>query len=192
MPDMEGGGSSGPRWARGGVDILDPAVATDVPSGRAVAYVFDGLTRFTPEARLEPALAERWEVSPDGKVYTFHLRRGVRAETPRRVVRHELPPDLAAAFGGTPVVDHYLDQLLNVRRFADASLDHRRKGLQQFFQFLQVRVGVFSVYVGFLLTGTRLLRVGALRFGSCHFSRILQWLPGRSPPSGGKSGKRLS
>ncbi|MDQ4081133.1 MAG: ABC transporter substrate-binding protein, partial [Gemmatimonadota bacterium] len=41
-------------------------------------YVFDGLTRFTADARLEPALAERWEVSPDGKVYTFHLRRGVR------------------------------------------------------------------------------------------------------------------
>jgi ABC-type transport system substrate-binding protein len=57
---------------------LDPALATDVPSGRAVAYVFDGLTRFTPDARLEPALAERWDVTPDGKVYTFHLRRGVR------------------------------------------------------------------------------------------------------------------
>lgn len=57
---------------------LDPALATDVPSGRAVAYVFDGLTRFTPDARLEPALAERWEVTPDGKIYTFHLRRGVR------------------------------------------------------------------------------------------------------------------
>ncbi len=57
---------------------LDPALATNVPSGRAVAYVFDGLTRFTPDARLEPALAEQWDVSPDGKVYTFHLRRGVR------------------------------------------------------------------------------------------------------------------
>ncbi|HET9809478.1 MAG TPA: ABC transporter substrate-binding protein, partial [Candidatus Limnocylindria bacterium] len=43
-----------------------------------MAYVFDGLTRFTPDARLEPALAERWDVSADGKVYTFHLRRGVR------------------------------------------------------------------------------------------------------------------
>jgi peptide/nickel transport system substrate-binding protein/oligopeptide transport system substrate-binding protein len=56
---------------------LDPALSTDVPTGRAVSYVFDGLTRFTPEARVEPALAERWEVSPDGLTYTFHLRRGV-------------------------------------------------------------------------------------------------------------------
>ena len=56
---------------------LDPSQATDVPTGRAVAYVFDGLTRFTPDARLEPSLAERWEVSADGRTYTFHLRRGV-------------------------------------------------------------------------------------------------------------------
>lgn len=56
---------------------LDPALSTDVPTGRAVSYVFDGLTRFTADARVEPGLAERWEVTPDGLTYTFHLRRGV-------------------------------------------------------------------------------------------------------------------
>ena len=55
---------------------LDPALdrRPDRPRG---LYVFDGLTRFTPDARVEPALAERWTVSPDGLTYTFHLRRGV-------------------------------------------------------------------------------------------------------------------
>src|SRR5919198_3970410 len=57
---------------------LDPALSTDVPTGRAVGYVFDGLTRFTPTAQVEPGLAERWEVTPDGRTYTFHLRRNVR------------------------------------------------------------------------------------------------------------------
>src|SRR5947207_1389128 len=56
---------------------LDPALSTDVPTGRAVGYVFDGLTRFDPDAKVEPALAERWDVTPDGLIYTFHLRRGV-------------------------------------------------------------------------------------------------------------------
>src|SRR6476660_5179549 len=56
---------------------LDPALSTDVPTGRAVAYLFDGLTRFTPDAQVVPGLATRWETSPDGSVYTFHLRRGV-------------------------------------------------------------------------------------------------------------------
>ena len=57
---------------------LDPALSTDVPTGRAVAYVFDGLTRFTPDAAVQPALAERWDVSADGSRYTFHLRPGVK------------------------------------------------------------------------------------------------------------------
>lgn len=78
-----GGGSSTDRRtvvdSRDNYDprSLDPALSTDVPTGRAVAYVFDGLTSFTPEARVEPALAERWDVTPDGGRYTFHLRRGV-------------------------------------------------------------------------------------------------------------------
>src|SRR5438105_2659933 len=57
---------------------LDPALSTDVPTGRAVAYIFDGLTRFTPDAKVEPALAERWDASPDGAHYVFHLRHGVK------------------------------------------------------------------------------------------------------------------
>jgi oligopeptide transport system substrate-binding protein len=56
---------------------LDPALSTDVPTGRAVSYLFDGLTVFTPDARVIPGLAERWDVTPDGARYTFHLRRGV-------------------------------------------------------------------------------------------------------------------
>jgi ABC-type transport system substrate-binding protein len=57
---------------------LDPALSTDVPTGRAVAYVFDGLTRFTPDAQVQPALAERWDVEQGGARYVFHLRQGVR------------------------------------------------------------------------------------------------------------------
>src|SRR3712207_4064783 len=71
---------------------LDPALSTDVPTGRAVGYVFDGLTRFTPDAKLEPGLAERGDVSADGSTYTFHRRGGVKFHdgtrlAPRHVVR---------------------------------------------------------------------------------------------------------
>ncbi len=57
---------------------LDPARSTDVPTGRAVAYLFDGLTRFAPDASVEAGLAERWEASEDGLRYTFHLRPNVQ------------------------------------------------------------------------------------------------------------------
>ena len=57
---------------------MDPALSTDVPTGRVVAYLFDGLTRFTPDAKVVPGLAKSWDVSPDGMTYTFHLRTGVK------------------------------------------------------------------------------------------------------------------
>jgi peptide/nickel transport system substrate-binding protein/oligopeptide transport system substrate-binding protein len=65
---------------------LDPARSTDVPTGRAVAYLFDGLTRFAPDASIEPGLAERWEISDDGLRYTFHLRSGVQFHDGRALV----------------------------------------------------------------------------------------------------------
>jgi len=57
---------------------LDPALSTDVPTGEMVTLAFDGLTQFDPDGRLEPALADRWTASPDGRRYVFHLRAGVK------------------------------------------------------------------------------------------------------------------
>ena len=39
--------------------------------------VYEGLVRVTPTGEIEPALAESFEVAPDGQTYTFHLRQGV-------------------------------------------------------------------------------------------------------------------
>lgn len=53
---------------------IDPALATDTTSGAIIDNVFEGLTDVTPEGEVIPALAESWDVSEDGLVYTFHLR----------------------------------------------------------------------------------------------------------------------
>ena len=45
------------------------------------SLVFSGLTRLGPEGRVLPDLAESWEVSPDGLIYTFKLRRDVNWHT---------------------------------------------------------------------------------------------------------------
>lgn len=58
-------------------DQLDPHKTTAYFSFEVLENVFDTLVE--PDANLEmrPALAESWEVSPDQRVWTFHLRRGV-------------------------------------------------------------------------------------------------------------------
>lgn len=57
---------------------LDPTAGAAAAIDEVVyANVFEGLTRFGPDGSIQPALAESWDVSEDGKVYTFHLHSGV-------------------------------------------------------------------------------------------------------------------
>src|SRR6266566_3398560 len=58
---------------------LDPAVITDGISSRLTRQIFDGLVKYRgATTEVEPALAEKWEVSRDGKMWTFQLRRSVK------------------------------------------------------------------------------------------------------------------
>lgn len=54
---------------------LDPAQITGQLDGRLASALFEGLVTRDSTGRLVPGIAERWEISPDGKTYTFHLRR---------------------------------------------------------------------------------------------------------------------
>jgi len=53
--------------------LFDPIVESERD---LVALVFDGLMRLRADGTPEPALVERWEVTPDGLTYTFHIRPG--------------------------------------------------------------------------------------------------------------------
>lgn len=52
----------------------DPGIAEDSTSGAVVRAIYDGLTRTDGEGKPQPSVAEKIDVSPDGKKYTFHLR----------------------------------------------------------------------------------------------------------------------
>ena len=56
------------------VESLDPQVATDGTSFEVIANYTDGLTQMDADGAAVPAIAESWDVSEDGTVYTFHLR----------------------------------------------------------------------------------------------------------------------
>ncbi len=67
-------------------DILDPHVAGGWHTNRLTLQIHDCLVGYDlttpveqqPIPKLVGVLAETWDVSPDGKVYTFHLRKGVK------------------------------------------------------------------------------------------------------------------
>ena len=59
-------------------DTIDPTKIRGQPEGRIAYSLFEGLTRYKATGETEPGMAERWEISPDGLRYTFHLREGVK------------------------------------------------------------------------------------------------------------------
>lgn len=56
---------------------LDPAMTTTLPENNTELQLFEGLTRLDDNNIPQPALASSWDISPDGKTYTFHLREGI-------------------------------------------------------------------------------------------------------------------
>ena len=58
---------------------LDPGSMEDGYSANIAQQMFEGLVKFkNGSLEIEPALAERWETSEDGRVWTFYLRPGVK------------------------------------------------------------------------------------------------------------------
>ena len=58
---------------------LDPHIVSGVPEHYIIAALFEGLTTKNPYTlEIEPGVAERWDISDDGKTYTFHLRQDAR------------------------------------------------------------------------------------------------------------------
>ena len=67
-------------FGRGGDSItLDPAHIEDGESAKVCDMIYDTLIQYREDTTdLEPALAESWTRSPDGLIWTFHLRQGVQ------------------------------------------------------------------------------------------------------------------
>jgi oligopeptide transport system substrate-binding protein len=68
------------------VPTLDPAAGYDNASWTFEQAIFDTLLRYGDnDVELHPSVATSWESSPDGKVFTFHLRSDVRFTNGRAV-----------------------------------------------------------------------------------------------------------
>ena len=102
-------------------ETLDPALMSGQSDMRLAYALFEGLTAFDADGQPRPGVAERWDVSPDGTEYTFHLRPDARWSDGARVTAADfvgswqrvLAPANAAQYAGQ------LYCLKNGQRFND-------------------------------------------------------------------------
>src|SRR5207245_270389 len=82
-----GGSLAGGTPRRGGILVvgktteapsLDPHWQNALSRSRVTQLMYSYLVQADPDMRIVPDLAEKWDISPDGKTYTFALRKGVK------------------------------------------------------------------------------------------------------------------
>jgi oligopeptide transport system substrate-binding protein len=113
---LSGGESTNPR-------DYDPA--TTLGSGDKL--VFSGIVSLDPKLNLTPDLAESWDVSADGTVYTFHLRENAKFHDGKPVTAQDViysweraaGPDLASDTALT-----YLGDIVGIKEIAEGQADH--------------------------------------------------------------------
>ncbi len=76
---------------------LDPANSGDAESAVYVSEIFSGLVSFSKDLKIVPEIAQSWDTSSDGTVYTFHLRKDVKFHDGRPVTAQDVKYSLERA-----------------------------------------------------------------------------------------------
>ena len=111
--------SDGGRFVRLFVDppTLDPHLTTDATSAQIIVEVFGGLVTIDPELNVVSDLAESWDISPDGLVYTFRIRPDATFHNGKPVTAEDVRWSLERAtdpLTEAPNVDQYLGDIVGV------------------------------------------------------------------------------
>ena len=114
----------GGRFVRLFVDppTLDPHLTTDATSAQIIVEVYGGLVTIDSELNVVADLAESWEISPDGRVYTFRIRPDATFHNGKQVTAEDVRWSLERAtdpLTEAPNVDQYLGDIVGV----DAKLE---------------------------------------------------------------------
>lgn len=140
QPSVPRGGEI--RWSIVGVkdlDSLDPALAGEQQSIIVMNLIFGGLLRLDEDLRIQPDGAETWDVSDDGKTYTFHLRDNLKFADGTPVTAEDFvfsinralapstgsysaPSHLKHIVGAADVIDGKADAAAGVRAIDDKTL----------------------------------------------------------------------
>ncbi|MCX7885614.1 MAG: peptide ABC transporter substrate-binding protein [Caloramator sp.] len=87
-------------------ETIDPALNEAVDGATVIVNAFEGLTRIGDDNNVKPGVAEKWEISSDGTIYTFYLRKDAKWSDGKPVTakdfefawKRALDPKLAASY----------------------------------------------------------------------------------------------
>lgn len=141
---LAGGESTNPR-------DYDPATTY----GSGDKLLFSGLVSFDPQLNLTPDLAETWDISPDGTIYTFHLRENAKFHDGRPVTAQDVIYSWERA--ASPAIQSdtaltYLGDIVGIRELASGQVKHAAGLIAVDEQTLQITIDAAKPYFLYKLT----------------------------------------
>jgi len=106
---------------------LDPALVQDSTSAEYVVHLFSGLVGLDADLNVVPDLAAHWEISPDGRTYTFHLVPEATFQDGQPLTAEDVVYSWERACSpalASPVATSYLDDIVGVGAFARGEVAH--------------------------------------------------------------------
>lgn len=107
-----------PGRGAGDPPTLDPALASDADSSIYIVEIFSGLVTLDKNLKVVPDIAEKWDISPDGKTYTFYLRKEVKFHDGRPVTAQDFKYSIERAANPallSPTAETYLGDIVGVK-----------------------------------------------------------------------------
>lgn len=95
-----------------GLITLDPAIAYEVISGEYINNTYQRLVSYNPDdpAHPKPEVAARWEITNNGKIYTFFLNRNLKFASGNPITAHDVAYSLTRVIELKKSPSFYLTQ----------------------------------------------------------------------------------
>ncbi len=100
---------------------FDPAIVEDGDTIDVLQQIFEGLVQWSPDNKVVPCLASKWDVSRDGLTYTFHLRPNVKFQDGGPVTASDVLYSMQRALQpalGSPDARNYLGDIVGAKELA--------------------------------------------------------------------------
>jgi oligopeptide transport system substrate-binding protein len=104
---------------------LDPALSLDGAED-ILGDLYSGLVSFDASLDIRPGLAAAWDVTPDGRTYTFHLREDVRFHNGRPFTADDVVYSWLRAAGpelNSAAAERYLGDILGAAEYHAGEID---------------------------------------------------------------------
>lgn len=108
---------------------LDPATVADATSITYVIQIFSGLVRFDDNLEIVPDIAENWNISSDGTVYTFYLKDNIQFHSGKEVTAEDFKYSWERACDpntGSQTASTYLGDIIGANEMLDGERDSIR------------------------------------------------------------------